>query len=213
MHIEEAVGQLPRMPSWLKNIRQASSSRSTKPASSTHVCNNAITPSTSITVPSTVNLRAPPTVGGIATTLISTGDDFWSQAYKDLEIKFPSLVKDYETILVDELKGNPTLATLATSSASVLGNLGTPKREEQMVIIMKKKVQEQEDSRLKIVVGTKTIMVRDQIEKLVKVVSFAKDFITSAVSSNPPASVAWSGICVLLPVSHGCTPFSSGLDC
>ncbi len=40
-----------------------------------------------------------------------------------------------------------------------------------------------------------------QFDKAVKIVVAAKDFVSSAVSSEPHAALAWAGVCVFLPVN------------
>lgn len=183
-----------------------------KPALSAHVSGvqEGLAPSSNLSTAIVSNIvRQQDRPVPVKTVTLSTdkNNDLWSQAYEGLGEKFPSLVKDYEAILVEELKGTSALTTVVASTTAVLGHVGTPKRQEQMAAIMKKKLQDEEDARLKIQLGNKTVMFRDQIEKAVKVVTFAKDFITSAVSSDPHASLAWSGICVLLPVGYNSLSF------
>jgi hypothetical protein len=55
--------------------------------------------------------------------------------------------------------------------------------------------------RLKISVGGKKVVVKDQPSKVVQAILSAKDFIGTAVSPNPHASLAWAGVLVILPVS------------
>ena len=43
--------------------------------------------------------------------------------------------------------------------------------------------------------------VSGQFDKAVKIVVAAKDFVSSAVSSEPHAALAWAGVCVFLPVN------------
>jgi hypothetical protein len=63
-------------------------------------------------------------------------------------------------------------------------------REERLVALVSKKLQ-----------AVETSFVRDQVDRVAKVVIAAKDFIASAVSAEPHAALAWAGVCVLLPVS------------
>jgi hypothetical protein len=67
--------------------------------------------------------------------------------------------------------------------------------------LLKHKFQEVENSRLKIKVKGKEIVVAEQIRKTILVVLSAKDFIGSAVSAEPHAALAWAGVCLILPVS------------
>ena len=48
----------------------------------------------------------------------------------------------------------------------------------------------------------KSATVRKYFESAAKVVIASNDYITSAVSANPYAALAWTGISLLLPVAH-----------
>lgn len=49
-------------------------------------------------------------------------------------------------------------------------------------------------------IGKKTVVVRDQVRKLVKGVLAFKDVIGAAISAEPHAAVAWASVLVVLPV-------------
>lgn len=38
------------------------------------------------------------------------------------------------------------------------------------------------------------------VEPVIGVVEWAKDYVGSALEPSPPASIAWAGVCLLLPV-------------
>jgi hypothetical protein len=57
------------------------------------------------------------------------------------------------------------------------------------------------NARLKITVDKKEVVVRDQVRKAAQAILSAKDFIGTAISSGPHASLAWAGVLVILPVS------------
>lgn len=48
--------------------------------------------------------------------------------------------------------------------------------------------------------GNHSLVLRDQFEKAIKVIVATREFISSAVSSEPHAALAWAGVCVFLPV-------------
>lgn len=80
-------------------------------------------------------------------------------------------------------------------------------KEKQLSALIVKRLQIVEDARWKFEVGNQTIEVKAQVDRIVKTVVFAKDFVSSALSSDPHAALAWAGVCVLMPVSV--TNFSS----
>jgi N-terminal domain of NWD NACHT-NTPase len=89
-----------------------------------------------------------------------------------------------------------------SGATTVLAKLGTSKREEQMSALVQKKLQIMDSKRWRIQLGNKSIGVSEQIDKVITIVLFAKDFVSSAVSADPHAALAWAGVCVLLPVSR-----------
>jgi hypothetical protein len=70
-----------------------------------------------------------------------------------------------------------------------------------MSALVQKKVDDMEQAQSKLRLGNKEIKLRPQVDRVVKVVIYAKDFVTSAVSADPHAALAWAGVCVFLPVS------------
>ena len=53
----------------------------------------------------------------------------------------------------------------------------------------------------------KTTPIRKCFEQTIKVIFASKDYISSAVSVNPYAALAWTGISLLLPVCQAKLPF------
>ncbi len=74
-------------------------------------------------------------------------------------------------------------------------------KERQLSELIAKRLKIIEEARWKFDVGNQTIEVKAQADRIVKTVVFAKDFVSSAVSSDPHAALAWAGVCVLMPVS------------
>ena len=104
------------------------------------------------------------------------------------------LMDTYERILLKNLRGeNSTAGTFAKLEAS--------EREEQMSVLVQKKVYDMEQQQTKLRLGGKEMKLRPQFDRVVKGVLYAKGFVTSAVSVDPHAALAWAGVCVFLPVS------------
>ena len=72
-------------------------------------------------------------------------------------------------------------------------------RQQELLNIVSKTVQKFDEGGDLQIAGRK-VSIRQATDPAVKFVMFAKDFITSAVSSEPHAALAWAGICVFLPV-------------
>jgi hypothetical protein len=148
--------------------------------------------------------------------------DLWDKAYEMLRSRDKSLVEKYEKILDDELRASISSTAVlgaitsvgmsvglkgddstpnTTDAATTLAVLGSPARQEQMKSLVQQKIKKYEDSAWKFKVGSKSVVVRDQTEKFVNAIMFAKSFVDSVVASDPHVALAWTGVCILLPVS------------
>ena len=70
-----------------------------------------------------------------------------------------------------------------------------------MKVLLDEKIKIDEEAVWKLRVGDSQIIIRDQLDKVVKVIAAAKDFVSTAIASEPHAALAWAGICTLLPVN------------
>ena len=70
-----------------------------------------------------------------------------------------------------------------------------------MKTLVEQKIKKYEESAWKFKIGSKSVVVRDQTEKFVNAVLFAKAFVDSTLASDPHVALAWTGVCILLPVS------------
>lgn len=112
----------------------------------------------------------------------------WMRAYKALEIRDPDLVAAYARHL------DPSCDTSTTPAEPAL----SPKLIEAVI---KAKLQDNEAKKFVFHLGTEPIKVQEQGEKIVKFILWSNDFISTAVSAQPYAALAWSGVSILLPVS------------
>ena len=134
----------------------------------------------------------------------SEPSDLWDRAYKRLheDTSSAKILEEYEKILIRELSGTvdshyPNSRIDKDTSDS---NPGLA-REKQMAALVSKKLESIETARWKLQLGHATFEVKAQVDRIAKAVLFAKDFISSAASSEPHAALAWAGVSVLLPVS------------
>ncbi|KAJ5197517.1 hypothetical protein N7449_007996 [Penicillium cf. viridicatum] len=120
--------------------------------------------------------------------------DLWDEAYIILSRGDPKLKQRYEEILLaqDEINGEPSQNHLAPA--------GSYQREEQLRQIAKSKVEEIDLARWQPRIGSHSVDVGGGFEKAVKIVVAAKEFVSSAVSSEPHAALAWAGVCIFLPL-------------
>lgn len=120
--------------------------------------------------------------------------ELWNQAYEELREKEPKLIKKYE----EEISLQVSAMVDATVAISGLGKV---RRREQMEVLVKQKLKEDEDGKWRIRLGDDRIAIRDLARYVVSIVDWGKDFVGAALESSPYGSIAWTGVCLLLPVS------------
>ncbi|MCJ1229232.1 hypothetical protein MMC12_005897 [Toensbergia leucococca] len=75
-------------------------------------------------------------------------------------------------------------------------------REKQMSNLVSKKLMVMNKEQWRFQIGNESVEIRQQVDRIVKVVLVAKDFISSVASLDPiHAGLPWTGVCLLLPVS------------
>lgn len=103
------------------------------------------------------------------------------RAYKALEIRDPDLVTKYARHL------DPARNSSTTPTQSALG-------------VIQQKLQDNEVKKWVFHLGSESIKVREQGERIIKFILWSNRFISAAVSAQPYAALAWSSVSVLLPV-------------
>ncbi|KAJ5979350.1 hypothetical protein N7501_002692 [Penicillium viridicatum] len=127
------------------------------------------------------------------TTEHSTPRDLWDEAYIILSREDPKLKQRYEEIVLtqDEINGEPSQNRLAPA--------GSYQREQQLRQIAKSKVEEVDLAKWQPKIGSHSVDVGGGFDKAVKIGVAAKEFVSSAVSSEPHAALVWAGVCIFLP--------------
>ena len=149
--------------------------------------------------------------------------DLWKKAYQALYLENPELVNayqnlvlEYDTVNTSENKGRKGSDIGRSTDAGKGNKAGINKasttaieahlklNREQITSFLSKKVetaQKQANIHLKIGKHKEVdIDVGEQVNRIVKGIICAKDFIGSIVSNEPHAAIAWAGVCVILPV-------------
>ena len=121
--------------------------------------------------------------------------DLWDRAYGLLLEKESSkdLLENYERVLLSELHDEQPSAQTSIRLAGF-------DKEGQMLKLMAKKINAVEKARWYVKVGEETVDIKAQVDRIVKAVLYAKDFVSNAASSDPHVALAWAGVCMLLPV-------------
>ena len=134
--------------------------------------------------------RPPLTQHGYNKDVIAIGDaknskDLWLQAYEALELREPDLVAAYKRCLA------PTSTNSADPSLS----------PELIETIINSNLRDREADQWVVNLGKKPVNVREQGEKVIKFILWSNDIVSQALSAQPYAALAWSGVSILLPVS------------
>ncbi|MCJ1264872.1 hypothetical protein MMC22_004747 [Lobaria immixta] len=116
----------------------------------------------------------------------SQSQDLWMRAYNALERRDPELLAAYASHLT------PTYSSTAPTRRALSPELIEAVIETQM--------HDDEAKKLVFHLGTHSIKVREQGEKVIKFILWSNDFISAAVTAQPYAALAWSGVSVLLPL-------------
>ena len=128
-------------------------------------------------------------------TLSSASFRLWSQAYEALESREKDLLLRYEKALAEEIRGTscaaikkPTIEFSGTTSLQTSGSQAAT--NEEVIDLIKDNLEKAKQQ-------SKTMEV---IDNAAKVISFGQAFVTSALSSEPHAALAWAGVSIFLPV-------------
>ena len=116
--------------------------------------------------------------------------DLWDEAYEVLRGTDSKLVEQYEETIMQENQDNTHLAPV-----------GSLARQEQLSAVVTRRLDSIEKDQKSFIVAGKRVVLQEQLNKFVRVVMFARNFVSQAVSAEPHAALAWAGVCVLLPVS------------
>lgn len=116
--------------------------------------------------------------------------DLWDEAYELLRGANSKLAEHYEESIMRMGQEHSRLAPI-----------GSLARQEQLSTVITTRLDSIEKDRRSFTVADKRVVLHEQLDTFVRIVIFAKDFVSSAVGAEPHAALAWAGVCVLLPVS------------
>jgi hypothetical protein len=118
-----------------------------------------------------------------ATPSTSESLDLWKLAYNKFRNEEPDLLGDYDKHVLGDAAVNTDLSSRA-SVETALNNLLEDRKTKQW----------------KVSVYGHDVEIRAQIGRLVKILRWSDPLVKDAVSTQPYAALAWSGVSLLLPV-------------
>lgn len=117
----------------------------------------------------------------------------WNEAYEQLREEDEQLIIAYEKDLLTQGKAQ----TGGQRPSDVFDN----SHETQLQNLVERRLADIQETRLRMTVGGREVVVKDQARRIIHAILSFKDAISSAVSSEPHAALAWGGILMLLNVS------------
>lgn len=87
-------------------------------------------------------------------------------------------------------------------TAVAISGLGKVRRREQMEVLVRQKLKKDEVGNWRVTLGNDRIAIRDLAGCVVGIVDWGKEFVGDALKSFSYGSIAWVGVCLLLPVSN-----------
>lgn len=114
-------------------------------------------------------------------------------AYEKLRQEDAKLVQDYEAKIQEDLAAGFSLILASNINA-----------RERMEIVLKNKMAKVKRDAWRLQFGDSEIQTSALLPIFASIASKANEYISTALTANPPASLAWGGISVLLPVSCVC---------
>ncbi|KAI0447277.1 hypothetical protein F4803DRAFT_364494 [Xylaria telfairii] len=124
----------------------------------------------------------------------------WDRAYDTLRLSEDGrkLVEDYEGLLSKEAQN-----MISTSNDGLAGAVppdDEQSRQIQLQTIIAAGLQRIAEKKTKYTIAGHEFNLSNQIDQAAKLVIWAKSLIGEAVKQSPEASVAWAGVCIILPL-------------
>jgi hypothetical protein len=120
----------------------------------------------------------------IITLSTSESLDLWKSAFDKFREEEPDLLGDYDHHVFGATAVNAGLAS-----------------REAIETALSKLLEDREKKQWKISVLSHDIKIRAQVERVVGILKWADPLVKDALSTQPYAALAWSGVSLLLPVS------------
>ncbi|KAL7806803.1 hypothetical protein V8C44DRAFT_360370 [Trichoderma aethiopicum] len=133
----------------------------------------------------------------------------WDHAYDRLKEENAQLVQGYEELLSKELQAD---GALDEDISDTRNDEGSVKREnqiadanpelrlEQLKQVASRGLQQSDENKTKFSIFGHEFVLRDQLTQATRLVQHIKSVIDEAVKASSEASLAWAGVCVILPV-------------
>ncbi|KAH7309927.1 hypothetical protein B0I35DRAFT_359014 [Stachybotrys elegans] len=139
------------------------------------------------------------------TPLSDNAPSLWNRAYEALRDEDPQLVDRYEKLLSRELEEHLAPQDMRPRSDDLDDtknrmDCNSDKRQSQLKAIMDRGLQRADEKQIKYTLFGHDFVLKEQVTQAAQFIQAMKNLVDEAVKVSPEASLAWAGVCVLLPV-------------
>lgn len=135
----------------------------------------------------------PVTPIGVDIKIVTPIAELWNQAYEELRDKERKLINKYE----EEI----TSLSILVGQTVKLSGVDKVSRRLQMEELVRRKLADDENGKWAIPLGDDRIAIRDLAGSVASIIDWGQSFVGEALQFSPYGSLAWAGVCLLLPVS------------
>jgi N-terminal domain of NWD NACHT-NTPase len=122
--------------------------------------------------------------------------ELWDEAFEKLKNDEKDLVQDYQRVL----NRDKSLKSVVASTCFLTG-LEVP-TQIQMQNLLQSKIDDVKSKEWKLNFKGHELAVKQLVEPVTSIVEWAQDYVGQALEASVYGSLAWSGVCLLLPVSY-----------
>ena len=112
----------------------------------------------------------------------------WDKAYQLVEKEDSELLACYERYI------------LSTAGQSSVSGLPAEERAAELGKFASQKLKAVQEGDLKVIIHGKEIVVKEQIDRVIRCILAVKDVIREVLDNDPHGAIAWAGIVIILPV-------------
>ncbi|KAH7134138.1 hypothetical protein EDB81DRAFT_902970 [Dactylonectria macrodidyma] len=123
----------------------------------------------------------------------------WDRAYDGLRHKDEQLVDKYEELLSRELPPKTNAQRLEKTNDRI-DNTNLENRQKQLKTIIGNGLRRMDEGKTKYIIFGHEFVPRDQIAQAARFVQGMRTLVDEAVRVSPEASLAWAGVCTILPI-------------
>ncbi|PYH92523.1 WD40 repeat-like protein [Aspergillus ellipticus CBS 707.79] len=121
----------------------------------------------------------------------SIQNQLWEEAFQRLSVSDPDLIENFQHLLLELEPTRPELGRQCPDNSE--------NRQKCLQKLVRERLNSLEDGRLRFTIGGKQIVMKDKVDKAVSTIMSFKDIITTAVSAEPHAALAWGCVTAIVP--------------